>query len=139
MRRVCFLGAGGCKAAVGVPVTGPPFLMRHRNALELADDGDPADRTIEQRDDGHDQQSERRLKNLKHLRRIFGGPIAPLPPEEALADVEAVNRILGDNRQSERRVLEEDSTTGDHVNTRRHHRRRVNQRRDWSGAFHGVG
>ncbi|MCG7876141.1 MAG: metallophosphoesterase [Candidatus Thiodiazotropha taylori] len=36
----------------------------------------------------------RRLANLQEIRRIFGGPIQLLPPEEALADLKAVNEIL---------------------------------------------
>jgi hypothetical protein len=36
------------------------------------------------------------LRNLKHLREIFGGPIELLPPEEALATIEQAIEILDD-------------------------------------------
>jgi hypothetical protein len=36
------------------------------------------------------------LRNLKHLREIFGGPIELLSPEEALATIERAIEVLGD-------------------------------------------
>jgi len=38
--------------------------------------------------------SDRRMENLRELRNIFGGPIELLPPDQALADINAVNQIL---------------------------------------------
>ena len=37
-----------------------------------------------------------RVKNLRFLRRIFGGPIQLLPPDEAMATVEQAHAILSD-------------------------------------------
>ena len=36
------------------------------------------------------------LRNLKHLHKIFGGPIELLEPEEALTAIKQANRIFGD-------------------------------------------
>jgi len=38
--------------------------------------------------------TDRRMANLREIRRIFGGPIQPLPPEEALWDLNKVNKLL---------------------------------------------
>ena len=38
--------------------------------------------------------SNRRMENLREIRKIFGGPIELLSPEAALADITEVNRIL---------------------------------------------
>ena len=38
--------------------------------------------------------AKRRLKNLKRVRRIFGGPLEILPADAALENLKAVNRIL---------------------------------------------
>jgi len=38
--------------------------------------------------------SDRRMANLQEIRKIFGGPIELLSPEEALADLTEINRIL---------------------------------------------
>jgi hypothetical protein len=40
------------------------------------------------------RMSKRRMENLLEIRRIFGGPIELLPPEEALSDLENLNRLL---------------------------------------------
>ncbi len=44
----------------------------------------------------------------------------------------------GDDRQRLRRVAEQHRVAPDHVDAGRHHRRRVDERRDGSRAFHGV-
>ncbi len=46
--------------------------------------------------DEPERLAKRRLKNLRRVRQIFGGPIELLPPEEALAGLEAANQILGE-------------------------------------------
>lgn len=43
-----------------------------------------------------DWMAARRLKNLRRLRAIFGGPIELLPPEQAMATLEEVQTILAD-------------------------------------------
>lgn len=36
----------------------------------------------------------RRMENLHEIRKIFGGPIEPLSPEDAMSDLEKINRLL---------------------------------------------
>jgi hypothetical protein len=43
-----------------------------------------------------DWMADRRLKNLRRLRALFGGPIELLPPEQAMATLEQVYAILDD-------------------------------------------
>lgn len=47
-------------------------------------------------EDGIDRLKSLNLRNLRHLREIFGGPIELLPPEEALATIEQTIEILSD-------------------------------------------
>ncbi len=44
----------------------------------------------------------------------------------------------GDGGHGGGRVQEQNVRAGDHVDARGHHGRRVDQRADWRGAFHGV-
>ncbi len=48
------------------------------------------------------QRNERRLKNLRRVRRIFGGPIELLPPEEALENLEAAIQALNQEPHRQR-------------------------------------
>ena len=47
-----------------------------------------------QKDSDLQRIKKRRMENLHEIRRIFGGPIEPLSPEDALADLGEVNRLL---------------------------------------------
>ena len=58
-------------------------------------DKDASTRLTSVRDEADVQRvSRRRMHNLHEIRKIFGGPIKLLPPDEALSDLVLINRLL---------------------------------------------
>ncbi len=81
-----------------------PKSVRRRHLDLVNDDGDIIFRTLDSEstsylcsvpeNEGVDWQLSRRVKNLEHLRTIFGGPIGLLEPKEALETLSQVHKIL---------------------------------------------
>lgn len=71
-------------------------VVHDGDALLFKDlEGESGSRLSSLKDEQDTQRiTDRRMENLREIRRIFGGPIELLPPEQALADLHAIIRLL---------------------------------------------